>query len=109
MYVDAAYYQSLIGILQWMVELGRIDIICVKVSMVSSCLALLLEGHLKQLFHIHNAVRLKTRLDGMASGRSRSLVTSNLKKKKPHLFRAGQPFYYFFYNKKRQKMHNSTI
>ena len=77
--VDAVYYQSLIGILQWMVELGRINI-CVKVSMVSSCLALLLEGHLKQLFHIHNAVRLKTRLDGMASGRSSSLVTSNLKK-----------------------------
>ena len=36
---DAAYYQSLIGILQWMVELGRVDI-CTEVSMLSSCLAL---------------------------------------------------------------------
>ena len=49
--VDAAYYQSLIGILRWMVELGRIDI-CVEVSMMSSCLALPREGHPKQLFHM---------------------------------------------------------
>ena len=42
--VDAAYYQSLIGILRWMVELGRVDI-CVKVSMIPS-------QHLEQLFHI---------------------------------------------------------
>ena len=27
---DAAYYQSLIGILQWMVELGRVDITSCK-------------------------------------------------------------------------------
>ena len=37
--VDAAHYQSLIGILCWMVELGRIDITC-EVSMMSSHLAL---------------------------------------------------------------------
>ena len=49
--VHAAYYQSLIRILCWMVELGRIDI-CVEVSMTSSCLALPREGHLKQLFHM---------------------------------------------------------
>ena len=36
---DAAYYQSLIGIVRWMVELGRVDICC-EVSMLSSCLAL---------------------------------------------------------------------
>ena len=36
---DAAYYQSLIGILRWMVELGRVDI-TTEVSMLSSCLAL---------------------------------------------------------------------
>ena len=47
----ASYYQSLIGILRWMVELGRVDICC-EVSMMSSCLALPREGHLKQLFHI---------------------------------------------------------
>ena len=36
---DAAYYQSVIGILRWMVELGRVDICC-EVSMLSSHLAL---------------------------------------------------------------------
>ena len=49
--VDAAYYQSLIGILQWMVDIRRVDI-CVEVSMLSSCLAMPREGHLQQLFHI---------------------------------------------------------
>jgi hypothetical protein len=48
---DAAYYQSLIGVLRWIVELGRVDICC-EVSMLSSCLALPREGHLVQLFHI---------------------------------------------------------
>ena len=36
---DASYYQSLIGVLRWIVELGRVDICC-EVSMLSSCLAL---------------------------------------------------------------------
>ena len=48
---NAAYYQSLIGILQWMVELGRIDITC-EVSMMSSHMALPRVGHLDQLFHM---------------------------------------------------------
>ena len=43
--VDAAYYQSLIGVLRWIVELGRVDINC-EVSMMSSCLALPRFGHL---------------------------------------------------------------
>ena len=47
----AAYYMSLIGILRWMVELGRVDI-CLEVSMMSSHMALPREGHLEQLFHI---------------------------------------------------------
>ena len=49
--VDAAYYQSLIGILRWMVELGQVDV-CLKVSMMSSHLALPREGHLEQVLHI---------------------------------------------------------
>ena len=49
--VESAYYQSLIGILRWMVELGRVDICC-EVSMMSSCMALPRQGHLRQLFHI---------------------------------------------------------
>ena len=48
---DASYYQSLIGILRWMVELGRIDI-CLETSMMSSHLALPREGHLQQVLHI---------------------------------------------------------
>ena len=48
---DGAYYQSLIGIIHWMVKLGRVDICC-EVSMMSSHLALPREGHLAQVFHI---------------------------------------------------------
>ncbi len=48
---EAVYYQSLIGILRWMVELGRVDI-CLEVSMMSSHLALPREGHLEQVLRI---------------------------------------------------------
>ena len=45
------YYQELIGVLRWAVELGRIDIM-MEVSMLSSHLALPREGHLQQVYHI---------------------------------------------------------
>ena len=48
---DAAHYQSLIGILRWIVELGRMDI-CVEASMMASCMALPRQGHLEQVYHI---------------------------------------------------------
>ena len=48
---DSAYYQSLIGILQWIVELGRIDIF-LEVSMISSHLVMPRKGHLDQVLHI---------------------------------------------------------
>jgi len=48
---EASYYQHLIGILRWMVELGRVDI-CTEVSMMSSHLALPRRGHLDALFHM---------------------------------------------------------
>ena len=48
---DSAYYQSLVGILRWIDELGRIDI-CLEVSMMSSHLALPRKGHLDQVLHI---------------------------------------------------------
>jgi hypothetical protein len=48
---DAAYYMSLIGMLRWIVELGRVDV-CLECSMLSSHLALPREGHLYQLFQI---------------------------------------------------------
>ncbi|KAL7478074.1 hypothetical protein ACHAWX_000108, partial [Stephanocyclus meneghinianus] len=37
--LDTAYYHSLIGVLRWIVEIGRVDI-SIEVSMMSSHLAL---------------------------------------------------------------------
>ena len=53
---DATYYQSMIGVLRWMVELGRVDI-CLEVSMMSSHLALPREGHLNELYHIFSYLK----------------------------------------------------
>ena len=39
-----------------MVELGRVDI-CVEVSMLSSYLAMPIEGHLQKLFHIFSYLK----------------------------------------------------
>ena len=47
----ALYYQSLIGIMQWMCEIGRVDIVT-EVSMLSSHLALPQEGHFHTTLHI---------------------------------------------------------
>ena len=47
----ASYYQSLIGILRWIEELGRIDICC-EVSMMATCVALPRYGHLNTLYRI---------------------------------------------------------
>ena len=54
--VDASYYMSLIGILRWIVELGRVDI-CLEVSMMSSHMAMPREGHIVQLFHIFSYLK----------------------------------------------------
>jgi hypothetical protein len=48
---QANYFASLIGVLRWAVELGRIDIY-VDVSMLSSHLAQPRIGHLQQVLHI---------------------------------------------------------
>ena len=48
---DASYYQSLIGILRWIVELGRVGI-CLEVSMMSTHLALPRKGHMEQVMQI---------------------------------------------------------
>ena len=47
----ATYYQGLIGILRWMCEIGRIDILF-PVALMSRFLANPREGHLEQVFHI---------------------------------------------------------
>ena len=48
---NANYYQGLIGVLRWMVELGRVDIL-VPLAMLSRHLALPRAGHLEQVLHI---------------------------------------------------------
>jgi hypothetical protein len=47
----ANYFQGLIGIFRWIVELGCVDIM-VAVAMLSQFLASPREGHLEQAFHI---------------------------------------------------------
>ena len=55
---DAAYYQSLIGVLRWIVELGRIDITC-EVSEMASMMAMPREGHLDQVYNIFAHLKIK--------------------------------------------------
>jgi hypothetical protein len=45
------YYQSLIGVLHWICELGRLNIM-VLVSMLSRYVVSPQEGHLQQVFHM---------------------------------------------------------
>jgi hypothetical protein len=45
------YYQGLIGVLQWICELGRLDILT-PISMLSRYVAQARAGHLEQVFHI---------------------------------------------------------
>ena len=47
----ANYYQGLIGVLRWICELGRIDIL-LPVSLLSRFMAAPREGHLAQVFHV---------------------------------------------------------
>ncbi len=47
----SSFYQHLIGMMRWMVELGRIDI-ATEVSLLSSHLAYPCKGHLKTALHI---------------------------------------------------------
>jgi len=46
-----SHYQSLVGILHWMVELGRVDMI-VEVSILASHMAMPREGHLIAAYHV---------------------------------------------------------
>ena len=49
--VEANYYQSLIGIVRWMIKIGRIDMIT-EVSLLYSYLANPRRGHLEAVFNI---------------------------------------------------------
>jgi hypothetical protein len=54
----ASFYQHLIGVMQWIVELGWIDI-ATKISMLSSYLAYPREGHLETALHVMGYLKLK--------------------------------------------------
>ena len=54
---DTTYYQALLGVLFWALELGWIDISC-EVSSLSSYLDLSCEGQLKQELHVFGFFRL---------------------------------------------------
>ncbi len=54
----SSFFTHLIGVMRWMVELGRIDI-ATEVSMLSSYLAFPCEGHLEAALHIMGYLRLK--------------------------------------------------
>ena len=62
-----------------------------------------------RLASLYNACRMKTRLDGMASVRSRSFFTAEIKKIKNHIiFRAG-PAFLFFVKENRKKAGSRMI
>ena len=54
----ALYYQSIIGIMQWMCEIGRIDI-AMEVSLLLSHLAYQHKGHLDADLHIIGYLKFK--------------------------------------------------
>eukprot|EP00957_Ditylum_brightwellii_P141400 10773628-Ditylum_brightwellii.AAC.1 len=54
--LNSASYQSLIGMLRWMVELERIDI-CLEVPMILSHLAIPREGHMAVVLRIFAHLR----------------------------------------------------
>jgi hypothetical protein len=55
---EQSYYHSQIGVLRWIVELGRIDIVT-EVSSLASCLALPRKGHLEGVFHLYAYLKKK--------------------------------------------------
>ena len=47
----ASYFQSIIGVMRWMIEIGRVDI-ATEVSLLSSHLAMPREGHFEAALHV---------------------------------------------------------
>jgi hypothetical protein len=52
------YYQELIGVLRWAVELGRVDLL-LEVSLMSGYSAMPRAGHLEQLYHVFGYLKEK--------------------------------------------------
>ena len=66
------YYQSLIGIIRWTVDLGLVDI-CLGTLMMSSNLALPREVHLEHVYHMFAYLR-KYHNSEMVSGPSDPVI-----------------------------------
>jgi len=56
--IMSSYFQSLIGILRWIVELGRADLV-METSALASMMDLPREGHLNAAFHMFAFLKLK--------------------------------------------------
>ena len=54
----SSYYHTMIGVMRWMVELGRIEI-ATEFSILSSHLAYLREGHFKCALHMIGYLKWK--------------------------------------------------
>ena len=58
---DITYFQELIGMLRWAIEIGRVDILF-EVSMLSSYQASPRRGHLEQILHIYAYLKKKPKI-----------------------------------------------
>ena len=54
---EASYFQSIIGVMRWMIVIGRVDI-STELSMISSFLAMPRVGHLEAAINIMGYFRL---------------------------------------------------
>ena len=50
--VEASYYMSLMGVLRWILELGRIDVMVVETGLLARIQTNPRVGHLDQVFHL---------------------------------------------------------
>ena len=57
---DVSYYQQQVGVLRWMVELGRVDI-CAEVSMLAAFSAAPRQGHLATILHLYGYLKKNPR------------------------------------------------
>ena len=55
---EASYFKTIIGVVMWMVELGRIEI-AVEVSQLSSLLAMPRQGRLVNALHVMSYLNIK--------------------------------------------------
>ena len=55
---EASYYQTILGIMRWVIELGCVDI-AVEVSQLSSFLAMLRKGYMVSALHSMSYLRIK--------------------------------------------------